>query len=252
MGFEGKVILITGGASGMGLALANRLADRGATLALADIQEHKLASVTTALKQKGVRVSTTVLNVTSNASVNDWVASTQKEFGRIDGAANVAGTGQGWTQFEDLENEWWDKIIGVNLTGSMYCMRAQVRAMKKGGSIVNVASLAGLRGRAGLAAYTASKHGLVGLTKAVAKEMGPKGIRVNVVAPGPIETPLLDMLLKSSPTAASSSTSNTYSTLPLQRMGQPEEVASTMEFLLSDEASYITGSILSVDGGAVA
>ncbi|KAK6374021.1 hypothetical protein LTS17_007991 [Exophiala oligosperma] len=252
MRFQEKVILITGGASGIGLALANRLAERGATLALADIHEDKLASAAAMLKTKGVRVSTTVVDVTSNAAVDDWVASTLKEFGRIDGAANVAGTGQGWTQFEDLENEWWEKIIGVNLTGSMYCMRAQVRAMKKGGSIVNVASLAGLRGRAGLAAYTASKHGLVGLSKAVAKEMGPKGIRVNVVAPGPIETPLLDMLLKSSPTAASSSTSSTYSTLPLQRMGQPEEVASTLEFLLSDEASYITGSIFSVDGGAAA
>lgn len=183
MSLDGKVIAITGAASGIALALSNLLASRGARLAIADLNKNALDKLAQALRDQGRDVVTTILDVSKSADVDVWINSTIEHFGRLDGAANMAGIAPSFTNIEDLTDETWDKIIAVNLSGTMYCVRAEVRAMKHGGSIVNAASLAGIRGRPGLSSYACSKHGVVGLTKTVAKEVGSRGIRVNAIAP---------------------------------------------------------------------
>ncbi|OAL44232.1 oxidoreductase [Pyrenochaeta sp. DS3sAY3a] len=250
--FEGKVIAITGAASGIALALTLQLAELGARLSLADLQEQQLHQLIADLKGQGVDAIGTKLDVSSSQQVNDWIAATVGHFGKLDGAANIAGIELGFTNIEDLTDAIWDKMLAVNLSGVMYCVRAEIRAMNNGGSIVNAASLAGIMGRPGIGAYACSKHGVVGLTKTAAKEVGIKGIRVNAVAPGPVQTPMLDSLLKSTPTTSSSATTQTYLSLPLQRKGEAIEVAKTIAFLLSDESSFTTGVVYSVDGGAAA
>lgn len=183
---KGKVIAITGAASGIGLALTRACAADGAKLALADIQQPALDKIVEELKSSGVEVVGTKVNVASNQEVDDWISSTVKHFGKLDGAANIAGVeGKNLLScsITELPNEEWDHIISINLTGLMYCLRAELRVMGKGGSIVNAASTAGLRGRPGIGAYSTSKHGVIGLTRAAAKENGSKGIRVNAIAP---------------------------------------------------------------------
>lgn len=181
--FSEKVVAVTGAASGIGLALTKLLASHGAKLAIADIQQGPLETVEKTLKGEGVDVVATKLDVTSSSAVNDWINSTVKHFGKLDGAANIAGIEMVFTNVEDTEDEVWHQVLAVNLSGVMYCVRAQIKVMGKGGSIVNAASLAGIMGRPGLGAYVSSKHGVVGLTKTVAKEVGPRGIRVNCIAP---------------------------------------------------------------------
>jgi NAD(P)-dependent dehydrogenase (short-subunit alcohol dehydrogenase family) len=184
MSFEGKVVAITGAASGIALSLTNILAERGAKLALADVNEKGLNELAETLRGQKVEVTTTVVDISQPAAVNDWIASTVKHYGQLHGAANIAGWGQaGFTNLEDSDDANWEKTIAVNLSGTFYCLRAELKAMTKGGSIVNVASLSGIRGRAGLGSYVAAKHGVVGLTKTAAREAGSKGVRVNVIAP---------------------------------------------------------------------
>lgn len=183
----GKVVAITGGASGIGLATAHLLASRGATLSLADVSDKGLDAASQAIKAKhGVDVLTYPLDVRKGEQVDAWINETISKFGRLDGAANIAGVIPktiGVGGIAELEEEEWEFIIGVNLTGVMHCMRAQMKAISDGGSIVNAASIAGLTGRANNAAYAASKHGVIGLTKSAAKEIGARGVRVNSFAP---------------------------------------------------------------------
>lgn len=186
MNLTDKVIAITGAASGIGLQLSRFAASRGAKLALADLNQEALDKVVSEISAKGVQVVGTRVNVTSNQEVDDWINATVKHFGALHGAANLAGVEGGKKivgPLPEVTNEDWDFTLSVNLTGLMYCLRAQVRVMQAGGSIVNAASTAGLMGRPGLSAYSTSKHAVVGLTKTVAKEVGSKGIRVNAVAP---------------------------------------------------------------------
>lgn len=183
MSFKGKVVAITGAASGIALALTKLLASQGATLSLADLQAERLEELVKELQEQGVEAMGTVLDVSSSDAVDAWIAATVKKYGKLDCAANIAGIELGFTDIIDLKNETWDKMIAVNLTGVMYCVRAQIRVMTKGASIVNAASLAGIMGRPGIGAYACAKHGVVGLTKTVAKEVGKHGIRVNAIAP---------------------------------------------------------------------
>jgi NAD(P)-dependent dehydrogenase (short-subunit alcohol dehydrogenase family) len=186
MALQGRVIAITGAASGIGLQVSKLAASKGAKLALADIQQEPLDKLVTELKAAGTEVVGTRVNVASCQEVDDWINATVSHFGTLDGAANLAGVEGGKKTagpLSEISNEDWDFILSINLTGLMYCVRAQVRVMQEGASIVNAASIAGLMGRPGICAYSVSKHGVVGLTKTVAKEVGSKGIRVNAIAP---------------------------------------------------------------------
>lgn len=186
---QGKVIAITGAASGIGLATARTCAQRGASLALSDVQAKVLEQSVAELKGAFPKTDIvgTQVDVTDPRSVNSWITATIEHFGTLDGAANIAGVEGAkkgvFCNVEDLGDEEWDFVIGVNLTGVFNCVRAQLRVMKRGASIVNCASLAGLIGRPGICAYSVSKHGVIGLTRTVAKEVGEKSIRVNAVAP---------------------------------------------------------------------
>ncbi|KAF2821731.1 3-oxoacyl-reductase [Ophiobolus disseminans] len=243
-----KVIAITGGASGIGLASAHLLASRGATLSLADVSQHGLESALKAIKAKhDVEILTFALDVRNTEQVDAWIKETVRRFGKLDGAANIAGVipkSIGVGGLAEQEEEEWEFIIGVNLTGVMHCMRAQMRVIADGGSIVNASSIAGITGRRNNAAYSASKHGVIGLTKSAAKEIGSRGVRVNSFAPGYIVTPMTDRASKTDSKTASDSTG-----VSLGRHGAPEECASVIAFLLGDESTYITGATYSVDGG---
>lgn len=181
------VISVTGAASGIGLEVAKLAASQGARLSLADIQEEKLEEVVSKLQSLGTEVIGTRMNVASSKEVDDWISATVKHFGRLDGAANVAGLVRNKTStpsnLVDMTDEDWDFVLRINLTGLMYCNRAQLRVMQKGASIVNCASVVGMMGQPRLCAYSVSKHGVIGLTKTLAKEVASSGIRVNAVAP---------------------------------------------------------------------
>ena len=184
---QGKVIAITGAASGIGLALAKLAASRGAKLSLADIQKETLDQVVAELKSSGAHVLGTRMNVASVSEVDGWIKATVQHFGKLDGAANLAGVeGKGGPWFgavQDIDDEVWDFILSINLTGLMYCLRAELRVMEPGSSIVNASSVAGMMGRQQIGPYSASKHAVIGLTKTAAKENGPRGVRVNAIAP---------------------------------------------------------------------
>lgn len=183
-----KVIVITGGGSGIGAETAHALAAQGAKLSLADLSKQGLEAVQSSIRGKypNVQVLITALDVCSTEAVDKWIADTVSEFGKLDGAVNLAGVigpGIGVKGVEDLDDKEWEFIVNVNLTGTFRTLRAQLRAMKDGGSVVTTASVAGVKGFAFNSAYTASKHGVVGLTKSAAKEVGKRGIRINCVCP---------------------------------------------------------------------
>ena len=185
--FAGKVVTITGAAQGIGLATAHLLASRGASLCLADVQEEALEKAAAEIKAAyGVDVIPCIVDVRNVTQVDAWIQKVIDHFGRLDGAANLAGVigkNLGKTGIVDQDEDEWDFLIGVNLTGVMHCLRAQMRVIEKGGSIVNAASISGLIGRPNSAAYSASKHGVIGLSRSAAKEIGKDGTRVNSIAP---------------------------------------------------------------------
>lgn len=184
--FGGKTICITGAASGIGFATAKLAGQRGARLAICDINKEHLDQAVAELRAVCIEIVGTVVNVASDEQVNSWIDSTVSHFGSLDGAANFAGVERKYGTFStisNLDNDEWEMVLSVNLTGLMYCMRAQLKAMGRGAAIVNASSIGGLSGKAGLAPYSVSKHGVIALTRTAALENGPSGIRVNAVAP---------------------------------------------------------------------
>ena len=247
MRLQDKSILITGGASGIGLASVERCLAEGAKVALADLAGSAGADKAAELdKQFPERCIFTAVDVTSTEQVNQMVTDVVAKFGRLDGVFNNAGIG-GINPAESYPDEDFLRVIDINLNGVFRVARAALKPMyaQGSGSIVNCASILGVFGQSGTAAYTAAKGGVVNLTRTLALEGAAKGVRVNTIGPGYIDTPLLSLL--------DDATKQFLIGLhPLGRLGRPEEVANAALFLMSDEASFITGANLMVDGGFTA
>ena len=233
-GLQGKVALVTGGGSGIGAATVELLRARGATVVAADVRPGE---------------GTEILDVTDEAAVDALVASIVDRHGRLDAAANVAGTPGVFAHVADATTSDWRNTMGVNLDGVFFCLRAELRAMRAagGGSIVNVASSAGRMGVPGLAAYSASKHGVIGLTKSAALEEARRGIRVNAVLPGSVRTPMLQAFAGDEATLEKMGRR-----APMGRLAEPVEIAEAVVWLLTDASGFVTGNCLAPDGGVAA
>jgi 3-oxoacyl-[acyl-carrier protein] reductase len=244
--FANKVALVTGSARGIGRAIAETLASRGASVVIADVR----AELATATAQEiaasfGQRTLAVAVDVVNSDSVKSMVDRVLAEFGHIDILVNNAGITRD-NLIMRMEEADWDLVLNINLKGAFNCSKAVVRPMMKqrSGRIVNIASVSGLAGQAGQANYSSSKAGLIGMTKALARELGSRQITVNAVAPGFIPTDLT----KDLPTELKDAS---LKMIPLGRWGSTQDIASAVAFLASDEAAYITGHVLSVDGGMV-
>jgi 3-oxoacyl-[acyl-carrier protein] reductase len=234
------VTIITGAAQGIGRTIAEFLADQGSDIVLFDVLDGE--AVAASLRDRGVRSAFFKVDVTDLAAVEQAVGAVVKEFGGIDNLVNNAGITRDKLLLRMTEEEW-DQVVRVNLKGVFACTKAVLRHMlKKGGSIVNVSSIAGLMGNAGQANYAATKAGLVGFTKSVAREYGERNIRVNAVAPGFIVTQMTHVLDESWK-------EKTVGMIPLRRAGEALDVARVVYFLLSDYSAYVTGETINVSGG---
>ena len=245
-----KVVLITGANSGIGRATGEAFAARGAKVVLAARREHELATLTSEIESRGGRASFVVTDVAIAKDVERMVAHAIETFGRLDYAVNNAGIEGQLSGIMDLPEEEWDRVFDINLKGNFLCMKYEARAMLAGGhggAIVNVGSVNSFLGFPTASAYVASKHGQIGLTTSVSAELAPQGIRVNLVCPGIIDTPMHHRL-------RGLVGNEIFDKVLLQRVhtrraGRPDEIAQTIVFLCSDEASYISGTTLTPDGG---
>ena len=248
--FTGKVAMVTGAAKGIGKATALELAKQGANLAIVDIQTEGAAQIASSIRQLGCSALPVAADVADPIQVNAAVDLIVAEFGRIDLLVNNAYISGGYAPVSETTDEVWNRVIGVNLTGYFNCARAVSRVMmaQGGGAIVNLSSGAGLRGSisAGVQ-YSASKAGIIGLTKGLAADLSPHGIRVNCIAPGVIDTGL-----GAPGTGWTRAELERYGQrdVALGRYGQPEDIADVIVFLLSDAARFMTGEVIAVDGGA--
>lgn len=245
MNFKDKVAIVTGGASGIGLATVKKLLEKGANVVIADVSKN-LDDVVSSLGNKA-RTLGVMTDVSKEEDVKNMVEKTIQKFGHLDYLVSNAGIGGSPNILDEVSIEEWNQVIGVNQTGMYLCNKYALKEMLKncGGAIVNTASMYGLVGSATSYAYSASKGAIIQMTRSAALMYADKNIRINAVAPGYVDTPILAMAPEEMKMAMAQS-------LPIKRLGKDAEIADTICFLLSDEASFITGSILACDGGYTA
>jgi 3-oxoacyl-[acyl-carrier protein] reductase len=243
---EGKTAVITGSGRGLGKSIALKLAKLGANIVLNDIESSTAVDETyNEFKEAGYNVIVTKGDVRSFDDVKKLVDVTLEEFGQIDILVNNAGITIDKLMLK-MKEEDWDNVLDINLKGAFICTKLVSKAMmkKRTGTIVNIASVVGVMGNSGQSNYSASKAGLIGLTKSTAKELARRGIRCNAVAPGFIKSKMTEIL--------DDKTKEAYlNNIPLSRFGTPEEVADVVGFLASDESKYVTGQVINIDGGLV-
>lgn len=249
---KGKVALVTGAARGIGAAIAKKLAECGADVAICDLKSEWCDETVAALAACGVKAKGYGVNVAVSAEVDACVKSVIADFGKIDIMVNNAGITKDGLLMR-MSDEDWDAVINVNLKGTFLFTRAVTRPMMKnkgadgapaGGSIINIASVVGIMGNAGQANYTASKGGVISLTKTTAKELGSRNIRCNAVAPGFIQSKMTDVLPDDVKKAY-------MDTIPLKRFGTAEDIANAVAWLAGEESAYVTGQVISVNGGMI-
>ena len=248
--FENNVALVTGAGSGMGLATAKAFAEAGAAVVLADIDEQAVRKAAEELVSVGQKAIAVRCNVAEEADVAAMIEQTVSIFGRLDAAFNNAGVMPPAVETADASGEDFDRVNAINLRGVWNCMKYELHQMREQGSgaIVNCSSIGGLIGIPGRAIYHASKHGVIGLTKSAALEYAARGIRINAVCPGTIETPMLaDMIAKEALTMEDFQRDQ-----PMGRLGRPEEIAAAVVWLCSPFGSFVIGHALAVDGGYTA
>jgi len=248
--FRYKVAFVTGGAGGIGYATARAFAEAGAAVAIAGDHEDAAKSAAATLTKAGYRALGLRCDVADEASVAAAIDATVGAFGRLDFAYNNAGLHAPSVETADALASDFDRVIAVNLRGVWACMKHELRQMRKQGSgaIVNCSSQSGLAGIAGLGAYTASKHGVIGLTKAAALEYARKGIRINAICPGTVDTPMVAKAMADHPAEMQA----VIDDIPLGRMGTPEEIASAVLWLCSPGAGFMIGQVVAPDGGYTA
>ena len=239
----GKVSIITGGAQGIGLATALKFSREGATVVVCDIRQAAVDAAVEQCQQAGATAVGRVVDVTQREMVDAMVQQVLNQFGRIDVLVNNAGITQD-ARLQKMTIEQFDRVIDVNLRGVFHCSQAVSDAMVKQGSgvILNASSVVGIYGNFGQTNYAATKFGVIGFTKTWSRELGPKGVRVNAVAPGFVATPILS-------TIPDKVLQEMIDRVPLKRLGQPEDIANVYAFLASDDAAYINGAVLEVSGG---
>jgi NAD(P)-dependent dehydrogenase (short-subunit alcohol dehydrogenase family) len=248
--FENKVALVTGAGSGIGLATARAFAQSGASVVLADWDERAASSAAGELTAQGHKALAIRCDVSDDAQVEAMVAQTVATFGRLDAAYNNAGVQNVLAETADTTREDYDRVMAINLRGVWSCMKFELRQMRAqgNGAIVNCSSLGGLVGGAERGIYHAAKHGVIGFTKSAALEYAARGIRINAVCPGLIWTPMADRMVAAGQGEALRAMEKS---VPMGRVGRPEEIAHTVLWLCSDAASYVTGQSISVDGGFI-
>lgn len=247
MRFQDQVVFITGAASGIGAAAARQFASEGAKLLLADVQHEAGEALAETLRQAGTEALFTYCDVADYSSVKQAVALAAEKFGRLDIALNNAGIGGPMASTSELPLEDWNRVIAVNQNGVFYGMKEQLRLMEKqqSGCIVNVSSIAGLRGLPHQLAYTASKHAVIGMTKTAALEAARYRVRVNAICPVFTQTPLVDKLFAS----VEGIDQKLLRTIPLRRFGEVEDIVNAITWLCDPASSFITGLALPIDGG---
>ncbi len=239
----GKVSIVTGAAQGIGLATSLKFAREGAIIIVCDVKQAAVDEAVAQCRALGVQAEGFVMDVTQRDMVDAVVAKTVAQFGRIDVLVNNAGITMD-ARLQKMTFEQFDRVIDVNLRGVFHCTQSVADTMVKQGSgaILNASSVVGIYGNFGQTNYAATKFGVIGFTKTWSRELGPKGVRVNAVAPGFIATPILS-------TIPEKVINEMSQRVPLGRLGRPEEIANTYAFLASDEASYINGAVIEVSGG---